>query len=139
MRSPAALAAAAGILFVGCLGTVLMRDIIRPLDSLAATARAIAEGDTRIQVTLGERGDEIGDLDDALAKDDAGEIEHAAHAIKGLVGELHAPACREAARALEESGHEKRRAQFADRGAARRREFARLIEALRAERDSTLR
>ena len=75
-------------------------------------------------------------LDDALAKEDAGEIEHAAHAIKGLVGELRATACHEAARALEESGRGNQHAAFAVRGAALRREFARLIEALRAERDA---
>jgi CheY-like chemotaxis protein len=72
-------------------------------------------------------------LDDALAKEDPTEIGSAAHAIKGLVGELHAPACRDAAVTLEHSAHQGRQAALAEEGATLRREFASLIEALRAE------
>jgi CheY-like chemotaxis protein/HPt (histidine-containing phosphotransfer) domain-containing protein len=72
-------------------------------------------------------------LDDALAKDDAAEIGSAAHAIKGLVGELHAASCRDAAATLEHSAHEGRQAALAGEGAVLRREFARLIDALRSE------
>ena len=75
-------------------------------------------------------------LDDALANYDPAEIGSAAHAIKGLVSELHAPGCRDAALNLENSAHEGRHAEFASEGAALRREFARLIETLRAEHTS---
>src|SRR5882672_6914236 len=57
---------AAGFVLVCLLAFALMRDITRPLGELAATARAIADGDSTAKVTLEPRGDEIGDLAEAL-------------------------------------------------------------------------
>lgn len=47
-----------------CVG--IMRDIRRPIGQLAATARAIAAGSCDPKVTVEPRGDEIGDLAEAL-------------------------------------------------------------------------
>lgn len=49
-----------------CIG--IMRDIRRPIGQLAATARAIAAGNCDPKVTIKPRGDEIGDLAEALQR-----------------------------------------------------------------------
>lgn len=72
-------------------------------------------------------------LDKALAELDFGAIEHAAHAIKGLAGELQAGACQEAALALEETARTEKSDGVATQGAALRREFGRLVSILREE------
>ncbi len=56
----------AGLLAVSWLGWFLIRDITRPLGSLAATARAIEAHDTDARVTVAPREDEIGTLASAL-------------------------------------------------------------------------
>ncbi|HET6409238.1 MAG TPA: response regulator [Chthoniobacteraceae bacterium] len=55
-----------GMLVLIGLSICIMRDIRRPIGQLAATARAIADGQGDPKVTIEPRGDEIGDLAEAL-------------------------------------------------------------------------
>ncbi len=57
---------ALGLILVTLLSLRLMRDITRPLGSLAATARAIEAHDIDARVNVGAREDEIGNLAKAL-------------------------------------------------------------------------
>jgi signal transduction histidine kinase/DNA-binding response OmpR family regulator/HPt (histidine-containing phosphotransfer) domain-containing protein len=58
----------AGMLVLAGLCVGIMRDIRRPIGQLAATARAIAAGHCDPKVTIKPRGDEIGDLAEALQR-----------------------------------------------------------------------
>jgi signal transduction histidine kinase/DNA-binding response OmpR family regulator/HPt (histidine-containing phosphotransfer) domain-containing protein len=66
MRTGAATLAGMLVLAGVCVG--IMRDIRRPIGQLAATARAIAAGHGDPKVTIDPRGDEIGDLAEALQR-----------------------------------------------------------------------
>jgi signal transduction histidine kinase/DNA-binding response OmpR family regulator/HPt (histidine-containing phosphotransfer) domain-containing protein len=57
-----------GMLVLAGLCVGIMRDIRRPIGQLAATARAIAAGHCDPKVTIKPRGDEIGDLAEALQR-----------------------------------------------------------------------
>lgn len=57
-----------GMLVLIGLSVGIMRDIRRPIGQLAATARAIEAGSTDPKVTIKPRGDEIGDLAEALQR-----------------------------------------------------------------------
>ncbi len=73
----------------------------------------------------------LGDLRAGLEKRDFEAVEHAAHGLKGLVGEFHAPTVHAAARQLEQSGHEQRAGALDSEAETLGREFERLTAALR--------
>jgi HPt (histidine-containing phosphotransfer) domain-containing protein len=73
----------------------------------------------------------LGDLAAALAGGDCAGVEHAAHALKGLVAEFHAPAAQAAARALEQAAREQQPiASLRETAALLENEFQRLTAAL---------
>jgi signal transduction histidine kinase/DNA-binding response OmpR family regulator/HPt (histidine-containing phosphotransfer) domain-containing protein len=72
------------------------------LESLGGNHEVMAE---MIRLCLEEDAPRLlANLRDGLETQDWSAIEHAAHGIKGLVGEFHAPAARAAAKQLEEAG-----------------------------------
>ncbi|MEI9896858.1 MAG: response regulator [Chthoniobacter sp.] len=76
------------------------------LESLNGNRAMVAE---MIHLCLDEDGPRLlGNLRDGLATHDFSAIEHAAHGLKGLVGEFHAPTAQAAAKHLEDAarGHE---------------------------------
>jgi len=74
----------------------------------------------------------LGDLRAGLEKRDFEAVEHAAHGLKGLVGEFHAPTVYAAARQLEQTGREQRVEGMDSEAETLVREFERLTAALRA-------
>jgi len=73
----------------------------------------------------------LGNLREGLEKQDFAAIEHAAHGLKGLVGEFHAPAAYAAARRLEQMGREQSAGELPAQAETLLREFDRLTAALR--------
>jgi len=73
----------------------------------------------------------LGDLRAGIEKRDFEAVEHAAHGLKGLVGEFHAPTVYAAARQLEQTGREQRAEALESEAATLVREFERLMAALR--------
>ncbi|MEP6671301.1 MAG: response regulator [Chthoniobacter sp.] len=76
------------------------------MESLGGDRAVVAE---MIHLCLDEDGPRLlANLRDGLATHDFSAIEHAAHGLKGLVGEFHAPGAHAAARELEDAarGHE---------------------------------
>ena len=73
----------------------------------------------------------LGNLRAAVEKQDCAGIEQAAHGLKGLVGEFHAPEVWAAAKRLEESGREQRTGEIEPQSETLQREFERLAVALR--------
>jgi HPt (histidine-containing phosphotransfer) domain-containing protein len=73
----------------------------------------------------------LGDLRAGLEKQDFLAVEHAAHGLKGLVGEFHASTTYAAAMRLEQTGRERNADHLHAQGEALLREFGRLSAALR--------
>jgi HPt (histidine-containing phosphotransfer) domain-containing protein len=73
----------------------------------------------------------LGNLREGLEKRDFRAVEEAAHGLKGLVGEFHAPAVYAAARQLEETARERRADRLPQHGEALLHEFQRLADGLR--------
>jgi CheY-like chemotaxis protein len=73
----------------------------------------------------------LGNLREGLEKRDCKAVEHAAHGIKGLVGEFHAPTVFAAAKRLEHTGREQGTEEMGPQGEELMREFERLAGALR--------
>ena len=73
----------------------------------------------------------LGNLRAAVEKQDCAGVEQAAHGLKGLVGEFHAPEVYAAAKRLEESGHGQCREALERQAESLHREFERLATALR--------
>jgi signal transduction histidine kinase/CheY-like chemotaxis protein len=73
----------------------------------------------------------LGNLREGLEKRDFKAIEHAAHGLKGLVGEFHAPAVYAAAKQLEQTGRESVADELQPQAETLLREFDRLAAALR--------
>ncbi len=72
----------------------------------------------------------LGNLRAGLEQRDFQAVEHAAHGLKGLVGEFHAPAAHAAARQLEQTGHEGNAELLEPQAERLLREFERLTTAL---------
>ena len=70
-------------------------------------------------------------LHDGLARGDLPVIEHAAHALKGVLGEFNAPAAWRAAKQVEDSAHAARTAALPGEAEIFLREFARFTAELR--------
>jgi HPt (histidine-containing phosphotransfer) domain-containing protein len=73
----------------------------------------------------------LANLRDGLETQDWSAIEHAAHGIKGLVGEFHAPAARAAAKQLEDAGRGHETEMIPSAAHELFEEFERLSAALR--------
>ncbi len=73
----------------------------------------------------------LGNLREGLERQDFKAVEQAAHGLKGLVGEFHAPAAYAAAKQLEQTGHEQAADVLQPQAETLLREFDRLTAALR--------
>jgi len=73
----------------------------------------------------------LGNLRAAVEQQDCLGVEQAAHGLKGLIGEFHAPEIYVVAKRLEDSGRERQAAAIPAQAAALEREFERLSVALR--------
>ncbi len=66
MRNTMIMVASLMLAMVACLGTLLARQISKPLGQLTESIRKLAEGDTTITLSIEGRQDEIGDISRAV-------------------------------------------------------------------------
>jgi PAS domain S-box-containing protein len=85
-----------------------------------------------VQLFLADCPKRLSQIREAVARGDSTALEHAAHALKGSLGNLSAEAAASAASQLEMLAHESNVTRYAEAGAALEREVERLQPALEA-------